>query len=234
VLMHFEGTRCFERNLDTVETFYQLGVKHTLLAFNQANSAGGGCMEAADCGLTRFGRTLVAEMQRVGMLLDLSHTGHKTALQALEITAAPCIFSHSNARAVFEHPRNISDEEMRACAATGGLIGLASSSMYHGDPECRTESLFRHIDHMVQVVGPDHVGIGLDIIKDTDVFNEWMRARPEEWPDVTRADWPGIRTATMEQLPQLTACMLAAGYGEAAILKILGGNYLRICRQVWK
>jgi membrane dipeptidase len=234
VLLHFEGTRCFERNLDMVEAFYKLGVKHTLLAFNQTNSAGGGCMEKDDGGLSGFGYKLIAEMERVGMLLDLSHTGHRTALDAIRAATRPCLFTHSNASALFPHPRNIGDDLMKACAATGGLIGLASSSMYHRDPQSRAESLFEHIDHMVQVVGPQHVGLGLDILFDGAGFSDWMRARPEEWPDVRKPDWPGIRTTMPEEAPRLTACMLAAGYSEADVLNILGGNYVRICSQVWK
>lgn len=96
-----------------VEVFYALGIRHTLLAFNNANSAGGGCMEAEDGGLTAFGRKLVAEMERVGMLVDLSHTGHRTAMQVMEAATRPCLYTHSNSGAVFSHPRNVSDEEIR-------------------------------------------------------------------------------------------------------------------------
>src|SRR5579862_2278219 len=112
-LLHFEGTRCFERNLDLVAVFYDLGVKHTLLAFNNANSVGGGCMEHDDGGLTSFGREFVREMQRVGMLVDLSHTGHRTARESMDQSDGPCVFSHSNAAAVFPHPRNLSDDEIK-------------------------------------------------------------------------------------------------------------------------
>lgn len=234
VLLHFEGTRCFERNLDLVEIFYRLGIKHALLAFNQANSAGGGCMEPGDGGLSGFGRKLVAEMERVGMMIDLSHCGHRTAMETMEIASGPCVYTHSDAAALFPHPRNISDDEIRACAATGGLIGLASSSMYHGDFEVRAETLFRHVDHVVQLVGAQHAGIGLDILSDGEAFSNWMRDRPEEWPDVRQPDWPGIRTAMPEILPELAGCMLNAGYSEENVRAILGGNYLRICDQVWK
>ncbi|HEV2362916.1 MAG TPA: membrane dipeptidase [Caulobacteraceae bacterium] len=233
-LLHFEGTRCFERNLDMIAAFYDLGVKHTLLAFNNANSVGGGCMEASDGGLTAFGRKLVAEMRRVGMLLDLSHTGHRTAREAMDVWEGPCVFSHSNAAAVFAHPRNLADDEIRACAATGGLVGVSGSSMYHGDPEARAESLFAHLDHMVQLVGPEHVGIGIDAVFDGEAISDWMRGRPEEWPDARRLNWPGVRFVIPEELPRLTDCMLGAGYPEPAIRQILGQNYMRICREVWR
>ena len=233
VLFHFEGTRCFERRLDMVEVFYQLGVKHNLLAFNNANSASGGLMEADDAGLTAFGRALISEMERVGMLLDLSHVGKRTAMQAMEMSTRPCLFTHSNVNSVFSHARNLSDDEMKACAETGGLVGIASSSMYHSAEPDMAQSLFTHLDHMVELLGPEHVGLGLDIIFDAGPLNAWMRKRPEEWPDAADPDWPGVYTITLDEIPGLTQCMLDAGYPEEAIRQILGENYLRLAEAVW-
>ncbi len=234
VLLHFEGTRCFERNLDLIEAFYRLGVRHNLLAFNQANSVGGGCAEESDGGLTRFGRRVVAEMERVGMLLDLSHTGARTSLDALAMATKPVVFSHSNCNAIHPHFRNLSDEQIRACAATGGLLGLSGSSIYLGDDAVRSETLFRHLDHVVQLVGAEHACLGLDVVFETEPLNQFMRARPEEWPDAARPGWPGVHYAQPTQLAELTELMLAAGYGEAAIRGILGQNLMRVCGAVWR
>lgn len=234
VLLHFEGTRCFERNLDLVEAFYRLGVRHNLLAFNQANSVGGGCAEEGDGGLTRFGRRVVAEMERVGMLLDLSHTGARTSLDALGMATKPAVFSHSNCNAVHSHFRNLTDEQIRACAKTGGLVGLSGSSIYLGDDAVRSATMFRHLDHVVQMVGAEHACLGLDVVFETEPLNAFMRARPEEWPDAARAGWPGVHYAQPEQLTELTALMLQAGYGETAIRGILGENLMRVCGAVWR
>lgn len=234
VLLHFEGTRCFERNLDLIEAFYSLGVRHNLLAFNQANSVGGGCAEESDGGLTRFGRRVVAEMERVGMLLDLSHTGARTSLDALTLATKPVLFSHSNCSAIHPHFRNLSDEQIKACAATGGLIGLSGSSIYLGDDSVRSITMFRHLDHVVQLVGPAHACLGLDVVFETEPLNQFMRARPEEWPDAARSDWPGVHYAQPAQLVELTSLMLGAGYGEAAIRGILGENLIRVCSAVWR
>lgn len=234
VLLHFEGTRCFERNLDLIEAFYRLGVRHNLLAFNQANSVGGGCAEENDGGLTRFGRRVVAEMERVGMLLDLSHTGARTSLDALAMATRPVVFSHSNCNAIHPHFRNLTDEQIKACAATGGLIGLSGSSIYLGDDAVRSATLFRHLDHVVQLAGPAHACLGLDVVFETEPLNQFMRARPEEWPDAARPDWPGVHYAQPEQLVELTALMIGAGYGEVAIRGILGGNLMRVCGAVWR
>lgn len=234
VLLHFEGTRCFERNPDLIEAFYRLGVRHNLLAFNQANSVGGGCAEESDGGLTRFGRRVVAEMERVGMLLDLSHTGARTSLDALAMATKPAVFSHSNCAAIHPHFRNLTDEQIRACAATGGLLGLSGSSIYLGDDAVRSESLFRHLDHVVQLVGAEHACLGLDVVFETEPLNRFMRDRPEEWPDAARPDWPGVHYAQPTQLVELTELMLGAGYGEAAIRGILGQNLMRVCGAVWR
>ncbi len=234
ILLHFEGTRNLERNLDMVEIYYKLGVRYLILAFNNANCAGGGAMDADDGGLTGFGRQLVAEMERVGMLLDLSHTGHRTAMQAIEVATNPCVFSHSNPSAVFAHPRNISDEEIRACAATGGLVGIASSSMYHGDIDVHPQTLFRHLDHIVQLVGAEHAGVGLDYIFDPGPMIKMMRARTHEWPDASDPDWPGVATAMPEHLLRLTDLMVGNGYSDDDVRNVLGENYMRICGQVWR
>lgn len=234
VLMHFEGTRCFGRDIDTIAAFAALGVRFTLLAFNQANSVGGGCAEIQDGGLTRFGRRVVREMQRVGMLVDLSHTGHKTSLDAMAMAQKPVIFSHSNAAAIAPHFRNLSDEQIRGCAQTGGVVGISGSSEYLGVKEPSAEAIFRHIDYLVQRVGIQHVGLGLDIVFDTDALNSIIRARPDEWPQTQNPDWAGFRYIVPEALLGVIECMLRAGYSETDIRAVLGANFQRVCAAAWK
>lgn len=233
VVLQFEGTRCFERDLNLIDAFYALGVRQTLLAFNSANCAGGGCAEPSDGGLTPYGRRFVREAERIGMLVDLSHVGRRTSLEALAIAQKPMVFSHSNANAVHSSFRNIDDEQARACAATGGLVGISGSSEYLGDPKCRTQMLFRHLDHYVQLLGPAHVGLGFDVIFNAEPVNRYVRARPEEWPMARDPAWPGFNYAVPEQIVELIGVMLANGYSERAVEDILGRNYLRICSQVW-
>jgi membrane dipeptidase len=233
VAFHLEGTRCFERNLDIIDAYYQLGVRHTLLAFNQANDVGGGCAERADAGLSKFGEAVVRRMEAVGMLLDLSHTGHRTTLDALAMASKPCVFTHSMADAVHPHFRNLKDDQIRACAKTGGVIGMSGSGEYMGDLSCSNEALVRHIDHVAQLVGPQHVGLGLDLVFDAAALNRWIRSRPEEWPQARDPSWPGFRYATPEQLPALTELLLRR-YDESAVRGMLGENWRRVCRQVWR
>jgi membrane dipeptidase len=231
---HFEGTRCFERNLETIEAFYKLGIRLSLLAFNQGNSVGGGCAEKADGGLTNFGRLLVVEMERVGMLLDLSHTGRRTAMDALEIATQPAVFTHSNSDAVAAHFRNLEDEQALACAATGGLVGVSSSNEYLGVDISNVEAIFRHIDYFVELLGPDHVGLGFDVVFDAVALSDWIRTRADEWPGKDDPKWPGFTYGLPEDAPRLTELMIKHGYDEESIRKILGENYRRVCTQVWK
>ncbi len=234
VTLHFEGTRCLERNVDMVQIFYDLGVRHNLLAFNQSNSTGSGCAERCDGGLTRFGSRLIAEMERVGMLLDLSHTGYRTTMDALEQATRPVLFTHSNATAIAPHYRNLRDDQIKACAETGGLVGISGSSDYLGDPQCRNETIFRHIDYIVDLVGPEHVGLGLDVVFGKDKLNAFIRSRPDEWPGATESGWPGFSYAKPGQIPALTEMMLERGYSKAVIRAVLGENYLRIAKQAWR
>jgi membrane dipeptidase len=233
VVLHFEGTRCFEREIAVIEAFWKLGVRQTLLAFNSANSVGGGCTDLEDGGLTRYGRRVVAEMQRVGMLVDLSHTGYRTSLDAMELSTKPCVFSHSNVFSLRSHPRNIKDAQIRACAATGGLVGISGASDYLGDDTCSTEALFRHVDYIAALVGPKYVGLGLDIVNDSVALNQYVRSRLEEWPFAADPDWAGFRYAKPGQIHELAALLLVRGYARDDVNGILGGNYERVCSAAW-
>jgi membrane dipeptidase len=168
------------------------------------------------------------------MLIDLSHVGRRTSLDALELAQAPMLFSHSNAEAVHRCFRNIDDEQARACARTDGLVGISGSSEYLGDQQCRTETLFRHLDHYVQLLGPRHVCLGLDVVFDAEPLSRWAKARPDEWPMTRDPAWPGFNYAMPEQVGGLVTMMLAHGYSEDAVRAILGENYVRVTRQVWK
>src|SRR5690606_16000592 len=159
IVFHFQGTNPFGRDLGMVEVFYRLGIRHALMAYNQKNAVGDGCHERTDGGLTRFGLALVREMNRVGMLVDCSHSGYRTTMDASE---APVTCSPPNARALADPQRTSRDDQAKACAATGGVIGVNGIGIFLGGNEVSADALFRHIDYFVQLVGPQHVGLGLD------------------------------------------------------------------------
>ncbi len=229
-------------DLSRVEALYALGVRHMLLAYNVRNLVADGCAEVADAGLSNFGRQVVREMDRVGMIVDCSHTGRRSSLEAIELSKRPVIFSHSNAYSVCPHIRNVRDEQIRACAARAGVIGVVGVGAFLGDVEARAESMFRHIDYIASLVGPEHVGFGIDYAKSMpykDYPSVWEAhsATHKAWPDPTNA-WPDPTGTQIpldeshcfqpEQLVELVEIMLAHGYSAEVVKNILGANFRRV------
>jgi membrane dipeptidase len=233
--LHLEGTECHERDPGLVEIYHALGIRHNLIAFNRNNAAGGGCADLGDGGLTRLGREIVAEMNRVGMLVDLAHTGERTVFDIIERSSDPVMNSHTATRALHPHYRNVSDAQIDAIAATGGVMGISGFSAYLGDPACRVETVFRHIDHIVQRVGPAHVGFGFDFIGSTTMLADYIAMRgPDEWPVINDIGYDPINVFPPFGAAALVPMMAAAGYDNAAITGILGGNWMRLIDKVWR
>ncbi len=232
VVFGFQGTLPFERDVGLVEVFYRLGVRQALMAYNQKNNVGDGCHERTDAGLSRFGIEVVEEMNRVGMLVDCTHTGYRTSMDVFEVAQGPVVFSHSLPRALVDHERNIGDDQAKACAGTGGVIGVNGIGIFLGDNDTSTETLFRHLDYWVQLVGPGHVGIGLDFVSDMEALISFVRARAAKYPEGQNYE-VSIDVVDPEQIPELTEEMLKHGYDETDARNILGGNWLRVARQVW-
>lgn len=227
-----EGANAIADQISLVSLYHSLGVRWMLLAYNRNNRVGGGCQDD-DLGLTAFGREVVREMERVGMQVCLSHTGSRTAMDVLAMATKPVIFSHSGARAVHDHPRNITDGMMKACAATGGVVGINGIGIFLGHNDASTEAFMRHLDHAVQTVGPEHVGLGLDYVFDRQELDEYLRKMRSTFPEGLGYE-AGICMVEPERLPLIVEAMLARGYGEEAVRAILGGNWLRVARQVWR
>ena len=230
---NFQGTNGLGGDVNMVETYYQLGVRQMILVYNVRNLAADGCHEAADGGLSQFGIDVVTEMNRVGMLIDCSHTGYRATMQTMEISDAPVIFSHSNAYALREHGRNIKDDQIAACAATGGLVGITGVGDFLGQDDASLEAFMRHLDYVVSRAGPAHVGLGIDLVYDMEGWHNFFHANKDRyWRDY--GDSPPSQFFQPENLPALTQAMLDAGYAEADVRGILGKNYLRIAAEVWK
>jgi len=229
---HHQGTNPLMSDLNMVSLYYKLGVRALLLCYNQKNSVGDGCHEPTNAGLSSFGRLLIAEMNRVGMLVDCSHTGYRTTMDAMEASSAPVLLSHSNARMLRDHERNVWDDQISACAQTGGLIGMNGMGIYIADNDASNASMFRHIDHICELVGWQHVGLGLDFVYFADGFYNLIRSKPDMYPP---ADYPIPQEFFRpEQLPGLVEMMIVRGYTSEQVKGILGENYLRVARQVWK
>ncbi|MFT4198440.1 MAG: membrane dipeptidase [Pseudoxanthomonas sp.] len=227
-----EGANGIADQPSMLQLYYDLGVRWMLLAYNRNNRVGGGCLDE-DTGLTPYGRQVLEEMARIGMVVCCSHTGYRTSMDVLTSSPNPVIFSHSNPRAVYDHPRNIPDPLMRACAATGGVVGINGVGIFLGNNDASTETMVRHIDYAVQLIGPEHVGLGLDYMinmREIDEYLEKMKATLPPGHGYER----GIQFVEPERLEQIVERLLQLGYDEAAMTAILGGNWLRVARQVWK
>lgn len=234
VVFSFQGTLPFERDAGFVEVYYRLGVRHALMAYNQKNHVGDGCHERTDAGLSRFGVDVVREMNRVGMIVDCAHCGYRTTMDVFEVAQAPVIFSHANPHALWAHERNIRDDQAKACAKTGGVIGVNGVGIFMGRNDASSQALFRCIDYWVNLIGAEHVGIGLDYVSDKAALFDLIAARADKYPAGQQYDEGEFDFARPEQVPELTELMLAHGYTDDQVRGILGTNWLRVARAVWK
>ena len=229
IAFDLEGSDPLLGNLNMISVYYDLGVRQMLLAYNKDNRASGGCMEG-DIGLTDFGRDVIREMNRVGMAVDLSHMGYGATLEACEVSTAPVIFSHSNPNGLRQHARNISDEQIIACAKTGGVVGINGIGDFLGGTS--SERIVQNIEYVMDLTGPEHVGLGLDYVIDKQELIEYVEAYPDIFPPDKIQDF--LSFVEPEQFPEFTELLYQKGYNEQTIRGILGGNFMRIAEQVWK
>src|SRR5215207_2357546 len=229
IAFDLEGSEPLLGNLTMISMYYDLGVRQMLLAYNKDNRASGGCMEGA-IGLTGFGRDVVREMNRVGMVVDVSHMGYRATMEAFEVSTAPVIFSHSNPNGLREHARNISDEQIRACAQTGGVIGINGIGDFLGGTS--SELIVQNIEYVMNLAGPEHVGLGLDYVVDKQELIEYVETYPDIFPPEKMQDY--LSFVEPEQFPEFTELLYQKGYSEPVIRGILGENFLRIAKTVWK
>ena len=233
VAFDLEGMNALNEDIAMVGLFHRLGVRQALFAYNLNNAAGGGCHDE-DTGLTAFGRAVVEEMNRVGMLVDCSHSAYRTTMEAMEISSAPVLFSHSNPEAIWEHGRNIRDDQIKACAATGGVVGVSGLGIFLGVNDTSTETMVEHVCYLADLVGPEHIGLGLDhIYEELDLAGE-LSARPDFWPPDQLYDTPNIKVAHPGQIAEICEHLVARGFADSEVRGVLGGNFLRVAAEVWR
>jgi membrane dipeptidase len=231
ISFHLQGTNALGNAIDSVGAFRRLGITHMLLAYNSRNFAADGCAERTDAGLSRFGIAVVREMNRVGILVDGSHTGYRSSMDAIEVSAKPFIFSHANAYGVFPHYRNVRDDQIKACAQTGGVIGVNGVGAFLSKTgDASAEIIANHIDHMVSLVGPGHVGFGLDFITEAAKFASMVDEVDDQWPSNDGARPRFDHFAPPEIIESVTGWLCQRGYSDSDISGILGGNFLRVFR----
>ena len=246
VVFSTQNGSCLEGDPGLLEVYHRLGYRIMGITYSGGNFLGAGCAELTRevQGLTFVGVEVVREMNRLGILIDMSHSGDATTWDVLRLSKEPVVFTHSNARALADTARNKPDDQIKAMADTGGVMGVAPvPRMVNDDMSKATlEGLLDHIDYIVGLVGVDHVGLGLDFTDATERYAKpikepwtiWRERRPEmlgTWEDFFTVPYAkDIEDHT--KLPNLVRGLVARGYSDEDILKILGGNWLRVFEEV--
>jgi membrane dipeptidase len=244
LILGLEGGRPLEGrpmqdSLSTLRAFYRLGVRSLQLTGNGRNRLADGVAETrTNGGLTQFGVAVVKEMNRLGMVLDISHLAPAGVNDVLDLIEGPIIASHSNARKVCDHPRNLTDEIIKRIAERGGVVGLSFfSTLINKDKELATvDDLVDHIDHIASLVGIDTIGLGPDFSEFSIRISQWSgeRGNMEGLQYGNKGSYFHPELKNWSHLPNLTGSLLKRGYSEEEIQKVLGLNFLRVYKKVLK
>ena len=238
VIMGSQNARMLDDDLGLIRIFHRLGLRIIQLAYAEQNYIGSGG-EDVDGGLSLFGRKVIEEMNRVGILVDISHCGDKTVMDAIKYSEKPVAITHANPRKLINHNRNKTDEQIQALAEKGGVIGLTAwtpiSTVKKG-VRPTLEDFLDFIDYVVKLVGPEHVGFGLDLTPNWD----YNPADYEKWAKL----YPNLAAESFEErlveglnhaskIKNISRGLVARNYRDEDILRILGGNFLELFRKTW-
>ena len=246
IVLGFQDTTPYEGDLSRVQIFHDLGVRVVQLTYNVRNLVGDGCLEPGNAGLSAYGHQVVARLNELGSIVDLSHCGKRTTAEGIRASTAPVGITHTGCTAVAPHPRSKDDEELRSAADGGGVIGVYLMPFLSPGRVPTDDDVVAHIEHALNVCGEDHVGIGSDLsITPIDGSDEyWSKHRefvarrieagiaaPAEDPDVLFT----VPDLNSHRRMELIADALASrGHDDRVIEKVIGGNWLRLCGEVWK
>jgi membrane dipeptidase len=241
----FQDGVCFEADLFRLETFHRLGVRVIQPTYNRRNLLGDGCLEPSNAGLSKDGVAAIERMNALGILVDLSHCGRQTTLDAIKTSSRPVAFTHTGCAALADHPRNRTDAELRAVADQGGVAGIYFMPYLDVGKQADTALILRHLEHMLDVAGEDHVSIGTDGGVSAEVVDDAFRQR---FAEITRQRRdagiaaPGETETgylfasdlnTPRRLETLATALSARGHSAARIAKVLGGNLRRVFGATW-
>jgi membrane dipeptidase len=230
IVLALEGSAPIAGNPDLFRSFFRLGVRMASFTWMRNTPLAGGSGDGdPGAGLTPAGRSSLKIFEELGIVMDVSHLSAASTEEVLSLSTRPLVASHSSARSLSDHHRNLHDEHLKGVAATGGVIGVTAIPMFTGLERATVDGVVDHILHIAENVGIDHVGIGPDFIKE--VFQEEFGDKPvivdgEDWRRTIR----GLETP--EDLPHITEALERRGMKEEDILKVLGGNFLRVFREV--
>ena len=226
-----------EENLHLIETFFNLGVRMMHLTYNRRNLIGDGCAEIANAGLSEFGRMTIAEMNRVGVIPDVAHSGQRTSLEAAQCSSKPVVASHTTAGKISSHYRAKCDEVIEAIKKTNGYVGICCYPAFLQGRK-NINALLDHIDYVAKTFGVDHVAIGTDRGATLSEYI-WASNAPNNrkfWEQYWRAPGSGpndpedFASMAWTNWPLFTVGLVMRGYSDSDIQKIIGGNVMRVCR----
>jgi microsomal dipeptidase-like Zn-dependent dipeptidase len=225
-----------EQDLGLVEVFRSLGLMIMQLTYNNQSPLGAGCYETVDSGLTRFGREVVREMNRTGMIVDLSHSGERTTLETIAFSQRPVCISHANPNFFHQNVRNKSDKVLHALAESGGMLGFSLYPLHIGGATCTLEAFTAMVARTAELMGVERIGIGSDTVRGwPDSVLDWMRSG--RWTYSTgKPNWPEWQSwyRTPADFGNLTAGLLARGFSGQDVAAIMGGNWLRFMEAGFK
>jgi membrane dipeptidase len=226
-ILHFEGGMPLQGSIHQLRNFYRLGLRSMQLTWNFRNELGDGVWEnRTGGGLTNFGVEVIKEMNRLGMIVDLAHMNREGFFQALDVAQAPLIVSHANACGMLDNPRNLADDQIKAIAQQGGLVGILALPERVATKDAALEDLLKHMDYMIKLVGVEHLALGMDFVKYDGPRTLKDRHHPLHKAPLVK-DFEEI-----EDLPNLVDGLQKHGYKEEEIALILGGNYLRTLKTI--
>ena len=241
-VISIEGAAMIENELDRIDILYGLGVRCLGIAYSEGNALGAGLREPNDGGLTQFGRSAVRRMNQLGMAIDISHSGDRTGLETIELSSKPVFITHAGARALWGSNRLKDDETIRACAAKGGVIGIEAAphtTITKNNPRHSLESFMEHFEYCANLVGIDHVSFGPDALFGdhvglhhalSDALSISQSRGKLTYEEVEFVD--GLESPA-ETFPNIVAWMITHGYSDEDIAKAIGGNVMRVLKEVW-
>jgi membrane dipeptidase len=239
IIIGFQNATPIEDDVGLIHIFWDLGLRIMQLTFQDRNYVGDGCWERTNAGLSEFGLRVIKELNRRGILIDLSHAGDKTVLEAIDASTQPVAFTHSNPRSLLNSPRNKTDEQIQALAKKGGVIGgTVYPPLLAAGYKSSLSDYLDVLEYLVNLVGVDHVGIGSDFteLQSKDFFIEALTGKSWKKP-LSDLEYPIVypaRISSATELPNVTEGLLDRGYGEGEVKRIMGENWIRLYSEVWK
>jgi membrane dipeptidase len=246
IIYGFQDAVAFETDLSRLDELYRLGIRIVQLTYNRRNLLGDGCLEPANAGLSKDGFAAVAKMNELGILVDLSHCGRQTAADGMKASSRPVAFTHTGCAALNDHPRNRTDAELRAVAGKGGVAGIYFMPYLSEGRQPTAADVVRHLEHMIDVAGEDHVSLGTDggvsaeVVDDefTKIFADSVKHRREAGIGAPGENETGYLFANELNMPRrfetLAGMLSTRGHSDARIEKILGHNLVRVFGEAWK